>query len=172
MRLIQELPLVARARQLRHTFVQGADEKHYKILTFKLYDFKSPPEFATHDARSQNYKSAYAMVAEEMLKRTSAFWLEALEKGDIPVQRMNSIDDIVADPHLKAIGYLKTVEHPSEGRIRMLAPPSEWSETPPEYRRHAPRLGEHTREVLKEGGLTEQTIQALLDSGAAKQAPL
>ena len=70
-----------------------------------------------------------------MLKRTSAFWLEALEKGDIPVQRMNSIDDIVADPHLKAIGYLKTVEHPSEGRIRMLAPPSEWSETPPEERR-------------------------------------
>ncbi|HKU46458.1 MAG TPA: CoA transferase [Burkholderiales bacterium] len=130
------------------------------------------PEFATHDARSQNYKTAYAMVAEEMLKRTSAFWLEALEKGDIPVQRMNSIDDIVADPHLKAIGYLRTVEHPSEGRIRMLAPPSEWSETPPEYRRHAPRLGEHTREVLKEGGLTEETIQALLDSGAAKQAPL
>ena len=130
------------------------------------------PEFATHDARSQNYKTAYAMVAEEMLKRTSAFWLEALEKGDIPVQRMNSIDDIVADPHLKAIGYLKSVEHPSEGRIRMLAPPSEWSETPPEYRRHAPRLGEHTREVLKEGGLTEEAIQALLDSGAAKQAPL
>jgi crotonobetainyl-CoA:carnitine CoA-transferase CaiB-like acyl-CoA transferase len=130
------------------------------------------PEFATHDARSQNYQSAYAMVADEMRKRTTAWWLEALEKGDIPVQRMNSIDDIVADPHLKAIGYLKSVEHPSEGRIRMLAPPSEWSETPPEYRRHAPRLGEHTREVLKEGGLTEQTIQALLDSGAAKQAPL
>lgn len=130
------------------------------------------PEFATHDARSQNYKSAYAMVADEMRKRTTAWWLEALEKGDIPVQRMNSIDDIVADPHLKAIGYLKTVEHPSEGRIRMLAPPSEWSETPPQYRRHAPRLGEHTREVLKEGGLTEQAIQALLDSGAAKQAPL
>src|SRR5688572_9772686 len=114
------------------------------------------PEFATHDARSQNYKTAYAMVAEEMLKRSTAFWLEALEKGDIPVQRMNSIDDIVADPHLNAIGYLKTVEHPSEGRIRVLAPPSEWSETPPAYRRHAPRLGEHTQEVLKEGGLTEE----------------
>ena len=130
------------------------------------------PEFATHDARSQNYKTAYAMVAAEMLKRSTAFWLEALEKGDIPVQRMNSLDDIVADPHLNAIGYLKTVEHPSEGRIRMLAPPSEWSETPPEYRRHAPRLGEHTREVLREAGLSDSQVENLLSSGAAKQAPL
>jgi crotonobetainyl-CoA:carnitine CoA-transferase CaiB-like acyl-CoA transferase len=110
------------------------------------------------------------MVAEEMLKRSTAFWLEALEKGDIPVQRMNSIDDIVADPHLKAIGYLRTVDHPSEGRIRMLAPPSEWSETPPEYRRHAPRLGEHTREVLREAGLSESEIAAMLASGAARCA--
>jgi crotonobetainyl-CoA:carnitine CoA-transferase CaiB-like acyl-CoA transferase len=126
------------------------------------------PEFATQEARSQNYKSAYAMIAEEMKTRSTAFWLEALEKGDIPVQRMNSLDDIVNDPHLAAIGYLQTVEHPSEGRVRMLAVPSEWSESKPEYRRHAPRLGEHTREVLREAGLSEPGIDALLASGAAK----
>ena len=49
MKILQELPLVQRARQLRHTFVQGRDEKYYKILTFKLYDFKPSPEFATHE---------------------------------------------------------------------------------------------------------------------------
>jgi crotonobetainyl-CoA:carnitine CoA-transferase CaiB-like acyl-CoA transferase len=130
------------------------------------------PEFATHDARSQNYKTAYAMVAEEMKQRSTEFWLEALEKGDIPVQRMNTIDDIVADPHLNAIGYLRMVDHPSEGRIRMLAPPSEWSETPPDYRRHAPRLGEHTQEVLQEAGLSDEQIKALVASGAARQASL
>jgi len=84
------------------------------------------------------------------------------------VQRMNSLDDIVNDPHLAAIGYLQTVEHPSEGRVRMLAVPSEWSESKPEYRRHAPRLGEHTREVLREAGLSEQGIDTLIASGAAK----
>jgi crotonobetainyl-CoA:carnitine CoA-transferase CaiB-like acyl-CoA transferase len=104
--------------------------------------------------------------------RSTAFWLEALEKGDIPVQRMNSLDDIVADPHLDAIGYLQLVDHPSEGRIRMLAVPSEWSESKPEYRRPAPRLGEHTREVLHEAGLSEQKIASLLEAGVAKQAPL
>jgi crotonobetainyl-CoA:carnitine CoA-transferase CaiB-like acyl-CoA transferase len=132
----------------------------------------SRPEFATQEARSQNYRSAYALVAEEMKTRTTAFWIEALERADIPVQRMNSLDDIVGDPHLNAIGYLQAVDHPSEGRIRMLAVPSEWSDTKPEYRRHAPRLGEHTREVLGEAGLSVQQITTLLETGAAKQAPL
>jgi crotonobetainyl-CoA:carnitine CoA-transferase CaiB-like acyl-CoA transferase len=85
---------------------------------------------------------------------------------------MNSLDDIVADPHLAAIGYLQTVEHPSEGRIRMLAVPSEWSDSKPEYKRHAPRLGEHTREVLREAGLSDEQVKALLETGTAKQAPL
>ena len=127
------------------------------------------PEYATHEARSKNYDKAYAMVAEELKKRTTAEWVEAFERADIPVQRMNSLDDIVADPHLEAIGYLDTVEHPSEGTIRALAVPSEWSESKPGYRRHAPRLGEHTREVLREAGLTDEAVERLIASGAARQ---
>jgi crotonobetainyl-CoA:carnitine CoA-transferase CaiB-like acyl-CoA transferase len=130
----------------------------------------SRPEFSTQEARSKNYRTAYAMIAHEMKLRSTAFWLEALERGDIPVQRMNSLDDIVADPHLNAIGYLQVVDHPSEGRIRTLAVPSEWSESKPEYRRHAPRLGEHTREVLREAGLSTEEINSLLQTGAARAA--
>ena len=128
------------------------------------------PEFATHEARSQNYDKAYAMVAVELKKRTTTEWIEAFERADIPVQRMNSLDDIVADPHLAAIGYLDTVEHPSEGRIRSLGIPSEWSASNPQYRRHAPRLGEHTREVLGEIGYPESRIDELISSGAARAA--
>jgi crotonobetainyl-CoA:carnitine CoA-transferase CaiB-like acyl-CoA transferase len=127
----------------------------------------SRPEFATHEARSRNYDQAYAMVAEELKRRTTAEWVATFERADIPVQRMNSLDDIVADPHLEAIGYLRTVEHPSEGRIKSLAVPSEWSESSPEYRRHAPRLGEHTREVLREAGYSDEKIDFLIKSGAA-----
>jgi crotonobetainyl-CoA:carnitine CoA-transferase CaiB-like acyl-CoA transferase len=132
----------------------------------------SQPEFSSHEARSRNYDRAYAMVADELKKRTTAQWVEAFERADIPVQRMNSLDDIVADPHLAAIGYLRAVEHPTEGRIKSLAVPSEWSESAPEYRRHAPRLGEHTREVLREAGLSDQQITLLVQSGAAREASL
>jgi crotonobetainyl-CoA:carnitine CoA-transferase CaiB-like acyl-CoA transferase len=125
-------------------------------------------EYSTQEARSRNYAEAYAFVAEEMKKRSTAQWIEALERADIPVQRMNSIADIVADPHLAATGYFRTVEHPTEGRIKSMAVPSEWSESAPEYRRHAPRLGEHTREVLGEAGYSASQIEALIGSGAAK----
>ncbi len=126
------------------------------------------PRFATQEARSRDFQGAYAMVAEEMAKRSTADWIAALEAADIPVQKMNSLEDILADPHLAAIGYFQERQHPTEGRIRSMAVPSEWSESPPEFRRHAPRLGEHTREVLREGGLDPATIDALIRSGAAK----
>jgi crotonobetainyl-CoA:carnitine CoA-transferase CaiB-like acyl-CoA transferase len=128
----------------------------------------SDPRFSSQEVRSKNYNTAYALVAEELKKRPTAEWLAALERADIPVQRMNSLDDIVADPHLAAIGYLRAVEHPTEGRIKALAVPSEWSESPPEYRRHAPRLGEHTREVLKEVGYSDASIDRLIESKAAR----
>src|SRR3954469_15797128 len=124
----------------------------------------SDPLFSNHEIRSKNYDTAYAFVANELKKRTTSDWVEAFERADIPVQRMNSLDDIVADPHLQAIGYLKTVEHPTEGTIKTLAVPSEWSESTPEYRRHAPKLGEHTREVLREAGLPEDKIAELTKS--------
>ena len=126
------------------------------------------PRYATQEARSRDFEGAYALVAEEMAKRSTAEWLAALEAADIPVQRMNSLEDIVDDPHLAAIGYFREVEHPTEGRIRSMAVPSEWSESAPEYRRHAPRLGEHTREVLREAGLADAAIERMIAQGAAR----
>jgi hypothetical protein len=90
MKILQELPLVARARQLRHTFVQGADEKHYKILTFKLYDFKPSPEFATHETNVEevNATGGRTVLVQPLIKRffredeAMAFHQELLEKFD------------------------------------------------------------------------------------------
>jgi crotonobetainyl-CoA:carnitine CoA-transferase CaiB-like acyl-CoA transferase len=126
------------------------------------------PRYATPEARSRDFEGANALVAAEMRKRSTADWVAALEQADIPVQRMNSLTDVVEDPHLAAIGYFREIEHPSEGRIRSMAVPSEWSESAPEYRRHAPRLGEHTREVLREAGLQDGAIEQLIASGAAR----
>jgi crotonobetainyl-CoA:carnitine CoA-transferase CaiB-like acyl-CoA transferase len=147
------------------------NDKQWKAFTGIIGkpEILARPEYATQEARSRNYGAAYAMVAEELKRRTTAEWVEAFERADIPVQRMNSLEDIVADPHLAAIGYLASLQHPSEGRIKSLAVPSEWSDSQPDYRRHAPRLGEHTREVLAEAGLSGETIEALISSGAATQ---
>jgi crotonobetainyl-CoA:carnitine CoA-transferase CaiB-like acyl-CoA transferase len=146
------------------------NDKQWKAF-FKVIgreDLASSKEYATQEARSQNYDQAYAFVATEIAKRTTAEWLEALELADIPVQRMASLADIVADPHLEATGFFRVIDHPTEGRIKSMAVPSEWSESVPEYRRHAPRLGEHTRELLREAGYSPDRIRQLLASGAAR----
>ncbi|HLY08281.1 MAG TPA: hypothetical protein VKW04_03140 [Planctomycetota bacterium] len=90
MKILQELPLVARARQLRHTYVQGADEKHYKILTFALYGFRPPPEFATHETNVEevNDHGGRTVLVQPLIKRffredeAMAFHQELLEKFD------------------------------------------------------------------------------------------
>lgn len=131
-------------------------------------ELQQDPRYATQEARSRDFQGAYMLVAGEIAKRSTAEWIAALEAADIPVQKMNSLEDILADPHLAAIGYFQQREHPTEGRIRSMAVPSEWSESPPQYRRHAPGLGEHTREILREAGLDQAAIDALIRSGAAK----
>ena len=90
MKILQELTLVERARQLRHTFVLGKDEKHYKILTFKLYDFKAPPEFATHETNVEevNENGGRTVLVQPLIKRffreeeAAAFHQEVLETFD------------------------------------------------------------------------------------------
>ncbi len=149
------------------------NDKQWKAffeLTGRGGELASDARFATQEGRSRNYDAVYAMVAEEMKRRTTDDWIAALEAADIPVQRMNNLEDIVNDPHLAATGFFRHIEHPSEGALRSMAVPSEWSESEPEYRRHAPRLGEHTREVLREAGLEDGDIEALIASGAARAA--
>jgi len=132
-------------------------------------ELQKDPRYATQEARSRDFQGAYALVAEEIAKRGTAEWIAALEAADIPVQKMNSLEDILDDPHLAAIGYFQEREHPTEGRIRTMAVPSEWSESPPQYRRHAPGLGEHTREILREAGLAEAEIESMIAEGSARE---
>jgi hypothetical protein len=90
MKVLQELPLVERARQLRHTYVEGLDGKHYKVLTFKLYEFATSPEFATHETNVEevNERGGRTVLVQPLIKRffredeAMAFHQELLEKFD------------------------------------------------------------------------------------------
>ena len=92
-------------------------------------------------------------VATHMHARTSAQWMQELSAHDIPVMPMMKLDDLLTDPHLDATQAWLDIEHPYEGKLRQLRPPVRMSATPTGVWRPAPRLGEHTQEVL-------QSIQA------------
>ena len=142
-------------------------DKHWR----SFFDVIGQPEmfgdrrFSSQGERLQNIDEVYGYLAGVLATRTTDDWLAAFTQADIPAARMNSLDDILADEHLNAIGYFRSVQHPSEGTLTEIAIPTEWSDSPPSIARHAPRLGEHTAEILQESGIDQPTIDELLRQG-------
>lgn len=121
--------------------------------------------FADMASRSVHIDALYALLAQELSARTTAEWLEILDRADIPAMPLHTLDSLIDDPHLAAIGFLKTVEHPSEGAIRSICVPTIWSETQAAPGRFAPRLGEHSVGVLRQAGYSDAAIDRLLADG-------
>jgi crotonobetainyl-CoA:carnitine CoA-transferase CaiB-like acyl-CoA transferase len=133
-------------------------------------DLQQDARFTTITNRLANVEAYYATLGKIAATRTNAEWLALLGKSNVPHGPVNSLDDLLTDPQLKATGFWKTVEHPSEGTLRMPDIPPRFSKTPPEIRRLQPRLGEHSVEVLREAGMTQSDIDAMLASKATIQA--
>jgi crotonobetainyl-CoA:carnitine CoA-transferase CaiB-like acyl-CoA transferase len=147
------------------------NDKHWRSF-FRLIGregmFDSDSRFSSQEARSRNIAEVYAFVAEQMARRTSADWLRLLKEADIPVTPLNSIEDVIDDPHLGESGFFVMTEHPTEGRLRLMATPGAWSQTPPGALRPAPRLGEHSVEILREAGYADTEIEAMIASGVTR----
>lgn len=108
------------------------------------------PRFSDYTTRNRNSRELYAMVETVTQERTTQEWLDLLKPLSIPVVKTNRLDDLEADPHLAAVGLFETYQHPDVGPYKAMRPPVRFAKTPSNIRRHPPRLGEHTEEVLAE----------------------
>lgn len=119
--------------------------------------------------RNANIQKLYAALAEITRTKTTAEWMRICDELDIPATPIYALDDLPEHPQLKATKLFQTMDHPSEGTVRYVRPATKFSVSPASVRRPAPLLGQHSCQLLRESGIADDEIEALLKSKTVMQ---
>lgn len=168
-RMFDRRPLATRDG---HLCIMLSTDKHWQGLCDVLGrpELKTDPRYSKRGDRQRRLKEIYALVEAGLRTRGNAEWLSLLEQADVPAAPLHTIASLLHDPHLEDVGFFQIESHPTEGRLRTIKLPAKFSRTPPHNPRHAPHLGEHSAEVLREAGLSESEINALIERGVVVDA--
>lgn len=149
------------------------NDKHWRSFLTAIGQpekFDNDSRFSSYANRERNFETVFSFLCEVLATRSTAEWTQLFREHDLPAGPMNSLQDVLDDPHLKDVGYFRFTDHPTEGRLRTTCYPTTFSDTPTANLRPPPNLGEHTVEVLSEVGLSAAAIETLLATGAASGA--
>jgi crotonobetainyl-CoA:carnitine CoA-transferase CaiB-like acyl-CoA transferase len=125
----------------------------------------SEPRYATNAGRVAHYDELMPQIRTVIQQRTADEWLERLRAANVPVGKINSVSEALADPHLRERNFIVELQHPMLGMLRSLATPIHMTETPLRYEHHPPALGEHTDQILTELGYSDTQIEAFRQNG-------
>ena len=123
------------------------------------------PRFATNHDRSVNYAAMNAEHEKVFLPYTMRDLQDILIPAGVPIGEIHDMASVFADPQVKALDEVVTMQHPTAGEIRVVGAPYRLTETPATVRRPPPTLGQHTEEVLVEIGFDAAQIAAFRASG-------
>lgn len=149
------------------------NDKHWRSFFDAIGnpEWSHQPMFASMRSRTENISAVLAYVAETIAERTTAEWMAVFEQAQCPAMPIASLEDLLTDPHLEAVGFWHRQETP-EGSIRMPGLPVDFSETPGAVGEPGPALGEHGADLLASAGFDSQEIAALCASGALVEPSL
>ena len=122
-------------------------------------DLQNDPRFNSLQARAENREVLYPILDEVFLSKTLEEWKSRL--AGIPFALIQNLVEVINDPEARANHYFVPIDHPTYGRIEVVANPINLSETPATLRMSAPEFGQHTEEVLLELGYTWEDIVQL-----------
>ena len=135
-------------------------------ITIGQPELADDPNFATNAKRVENRPETEAIVEAYVSVRTAQEVAEALRENGVPATPVNTLDRVRDDPQIEALGGMLTVDQPGVGKIELAHQALWFDGERAEAEGPAPRLGEHSRAVLAEAGLTELEINSLLDNKA------
>ncbi len=148
-------------------FVGAATDKFWRILceALGLAELAGDPRHASNAQRVERQAELTPLLAPRFLERTAAEWEALLVARGMPCARVRTFREFFTDPQVEAMAMNPVVEHPTIGPLRVAGVPIHFEKTPGTVRRAAPTLGQHTAEVLREIGYTEERIEKLRQQG-------
>ncbi len=143
------------------------NDKHWRSFFDAIGnpDWSRQPMFASMRSRTENISAVLAHVAEAIEERTTAQWMALFEKAQCPAMPIASLDDLLVDPHLEAVGFWNRRDTP-DGVVRMPGLPVDFSATPGAVGDPGPALGMHGDEILADAGFDPAEIADLRAGGA------
>ena len=123
------------------------------------------PDFKSAEARAKNRKALNAALNQGFMKKTSAEWIEILNKAGVPCGPIYRMDQVFADPQVKHVGAAAEVTHKRLGKLNLINQPVKLSRTPAKLVAATPERGEHNEEVLLEAGYDKNQISEFKSKG-------
>lgn len=156
------MPTSAYATADGHINVAAAGQKMWHIVCESVgrLDLENHPDYNTAEGRAKNRAVLNAELNRCFATKTSAEWIEILNKGGVPTGPIYSMDQVFADPQVKYMQVKADVTHPRLGKLGLISQPVRLSRTPARLVTATPERGQHTEEVLREAGYQDDEIAA------------
>jgi crotonobetainyl-CoA:carnitine CoA-transferase CaiB-like acyl-CoA transferase len=151
--------------------IGGANQANWERIAEVLGhpEWRSDPRFATNSARMAHREELAALMNAVLRTRSRAQWLAAFDAAGVPAGPVHTVGEALTHPQTLARGMVVDLEHPQAGPTRALGCPIHFSATPAGRAHAAPLLGQHTRDVLREFGYSEEEIDTLIARGVVSE---
>jgi crotonobetainyl-CoA:carnitine CoA-transferase CaiB-like acyl-CoA transferase len=135
-------------------------------------DLMDRPEYGSSRSRAEHADQLAGELEEILRGQPTASWVKALDTAGVPGGPVLTYSQALEQPQVEAREMVVEIDHPRIGRMHVLGMPAKLSETPATIRQPAPLLGQHSQEILLEGGFDHIQIQEWIEQGIVAQAPL